>query len=137
MRKVEPTPAARPGYGKKTALLLTITGLAFAAGFAAAQSMQGTGREPQFENAEVKVWKSVVLPNAPLPLHRHEHPRVIVALHGGTMKILEDSGQSELHQWQTGKAYWLPANPPGTRHQDVNVGDEPIEVMVVELQSAK
>ena len=137
MRKVEPTPPARRAYGKKTALLLTITGLAFAAGFTAAQSMQGTGREPQFENAEVKVWKSVVLPNAPLPLHRHEHPRVIVALHGGTMKILEESGQSELHKWQTGKAYWLPANPPGTRHQDVNVGDEPIEVMVVELQSAK
>ena len=122
---------------KKAALLLTITGLAFAAGFVAAQTMQGTGREPQFENAEVKVWKSVVLPNAPLPLHRHEHPRVIVALHGGTMKILEESGQSELHQWQTGKAYWLPANPPGTRHQDVNVSDEPIEVMVVELQNAK
>jgi hypothetical protein len=122
---------------RKVALLLTITGLAFAAGFAAAQTMQGTGREPQFENAEVKVWKSVVMPNAPLPLHRHEHPRVIVALHGGTMKILEESGQSELHHWQTGKAYWLPANPPGTRHQDVNVSDEPIEVMVVELQNAK
>jgi hypothetical protein len=28
----------------------------------------------------------------PLPLHRHEHPRVIVALHGGTVKILEESG---------------------------------------------
>ena len=121
----------------KTGLLLTITALAFAAGFTAAQTTKGTGREPQFENAEVKVWKSVVLPNDPLPLHRHEHPRVIVALHGGTMKILEESGQSELHKWQTGKAYWLPANPPGTRHQDVNVSDEPIEVMVVELQNAK
>ena len=53
------------------------------------------------------------------------------------MKILEESGQSELHKWQTGKAYWLPANAPGTRHQDVNVSDEPIEVMVVELQNAK
>lgn len=121
----------------KTALLLTLTGLAFAAGFTAAQTKHGTGREPQFDNAEVKVWKSIVLPNDPLPLHRHEHPRVIVALHGGTMKILEESGQSELHQWQTGKAYWLPANPPGTRHQDVNVSDEPIEVVVVELQNAK
>ena len=121
----------------KTALLLTLTGLAFAAGFTVAQNTRGTGREPQFDNAEVKVWKSVVLPNDPLPLHRHEHPRVIVALHGGTMQILEESGQSELHQWQTGKAYWLPANAAGTRHQDVNVSNEPIEVMVVELQNAK
>jgi beta-alanine degradation protein BauB len=121
----------------KTILLLTVTGLAFAAGFTVAQTTHATGRDPQFENADVKVWKSVVLPNDPLPLHRHEHPRVIIALHGGTMKILEESGQSELHNWQTGKAYWLPANPPGTRHQDVNVGGEPIEVMVVELQNAK
>jgi hypothetical protein len=42
-----------------------------------------------------------------------------------------------VHQWETAKAYWLPANPPGTRHQDVNVSNEPIEVMVVELQNEK
>ena len=122
--------------GKK-GLLLAATAFAFAAGFTLAQGMHATGREPQFDNADVKVWKSVIRPNDPLPLHRHDHPRVIVALQGGTMKILEESGQSELHHWQTGKAYWLPANPAGTRHQDVNVGEAPIEVMVVELQQAK
>jgi hypothetical protein len=116
---------------------LAFAGLAFAAGFAVAQTIPQTGREPQFDNSAVKVWKSVVLPNNPLPLHRHEHPRVIIALRGGSMKILEENGQSEIHEWQSGKAYWLPANPPGTRHQDVNVGEQPIEVMVVELQNEK
>ena len=116
--------------------VLALTACAFAAGIALSQTAQQTGREPQFDNSEVKVWKSLVMPNNPLPLHRHDHPRVIIALHGGTMKILEESGQSETNQWQTGKAYWLPANPPGTHHQDVNVGDAPIEVMVVELQKA-
>jgi len=53
------------------------------------------------------------------------------------MKILEETGQSEIHEWQTGKAYWLPANAPGTRHQDINVGDKPTEVMVVELENEK
>ena len=101
------------------------------------QQQGTTQRFPQFENEEVKVWKSVVYPNAPLTMHRHDHPRVIIALKGGTMKILEESGQSELHEWQTGHAYWLPANPPGTRHQDVNVGTEPIEVVVVELKNAQ
>jgi beta-alanine degradation protein BauB len=62
---------------------------------------------------------------------------VIVVLSGGTMKVLEESGRSETHEWQTGHAYWLPANEPGTRHQDVNMGDKPIEVMVVELEQAK
>jgi quercetin dioxygenase-like cupin family protein len=117
-------------------VLASLTAAGFLAGLAVAQTAQ-TGREPQFENEEVKVWKSVVLPNSPLPMHRHDHPRVIIALSGGTMKIAEDTGASESHEWQTGKAYWLPANPPGTHHQDINVGDKPIEVMVVELQKAK
>lgn len=121
----------------KARVVCALAGIAFAAGFMVAQTMTQTGREPQFENAEVKVWKSLVLPNSPLPFHRHEHPRVIVALTGGKMKILEENGVSETEDWQTGKAYWLPANAPGTRHQDVNVGDKPIAVMVVELQTAK
>jgi beta-alanine degradation protein BauB len=120
----------------RTIIVSALVTVAFVAGFAAAQPNAQTGREPQFDNEQVKVWKSLVLPNNPLPLHRHEHPRVIIALSGGTMKILEESGQSELHEWQTGHAYWLPANASGTRHQDVNVGDKPIEVMVVELQKA-
>lgn len=93
-----------------------------------------TQRIPQFENDDVKVWKSVVLPNAPLAMHRHEHPRVIIALAGGTMKIVEQSGPTETHLWESGKAYWLPANPPGTLHADVNASENPIEVIVVELK---
>jgi len=93
-----------------------------------------TQRFPQFDNEDVKVWKSVVMPNAPLTMHRHDHPRVIIALSGGTMKIVDQQGKSEEHVWETGKAYWLPANPPGTMHADVNAGDKPIEVMVVELE---
>ena len=93
-----------------------------------------TQRIPQFENDDVKVWKSIVTPNAPLTMHRHEHGRVIVALAGGAMKIVEQTGPSEQHVWETGKAYWLPANAPNTMHADVNAGDKPIEVMVVELK---
>jgi beta-alanine degradation protein BauB len=101
------------------------------------QTASQTGRFPQFENEDVKVWKSVVVPNAPLTMHRHEHGRVIIALRGGTMKIVEQSGSSEQHVWETGKAYWLPPNAPNTMHADVNAGDKPIEVMVVELKKDK
>jgi beta-alanine degradation protein BauB len=96
-----------------------------------------TQRIPQFENEEVKVWRSVITPNAPLTMHRHEHPRVIIALSGGTMNIVEDNGRNESHVWESGKAYWLPANAPNTMHADVNKGDKPIEVMVVELRHEK
>jgi quercetin dioxygenase-like cupin family protein len=96
-----------------------------------------TQRIPQFENEQVKVWRSIITPNAPLSMHRHEHPRVIIALSGGTMNIVEDNGKNESHAWETGKAYWLPANRPNTMHADVNKGDQPIEVMVVELKHEK
>ena len=96
-----------------------------------------THRVPQFENEDVKVWKSLVVPNAPLTMHRHDHPRVIIALSGGKMNIVQKDGPTESHDWETGKAYWLPANPPNTLHADVNAGDKPIEVMVVELEKER
>src|SRR5260370_27219208 len=51
-----------------------------------------------------------------------------------SMKIQQQSGASETHQRETGKAYWLTADPPNTLHADVNAGTKPIEVMIVELQ---
>jgi hypothetical protein len=95
-----------------------------------------TQRMPQFENDDVKVWKTVVMPNAPLTMHTHDHPRVIVALSGGTMKIVNEDGTSESQRWDTGKAYWLSLEEGKKRHADANQGDKPIEVMVIELKNA-
>jgi hypothetical protein len=101
------------------------------------QTAPQSQRFPQFENETVKVWKSVVLPNQPLTMHRHDHPRVIVALTSGVMNLVEQNGPTERHAWEAGKAYWLPAMAPGTLHADVNAGDKPIEVMVIELEKEK
>ena len=94
-------------------------------------------RIPQFENDEVKVWKTIVPRDAPLSMHTHQHPRVIIALSGGTMKIVNEAGPSEVQHWETGKAYWLSLEEGKHRHADVNIGDKPIEVMVVELKKAQ
>ena len=96
-----------------------------------------TQRTQLIQNDEVKVWRSLVLPNSPLTMHRHDHGRVIIPLQGGTMNIVDQSGAKEPHVWEAGKAYWLPANPPNTMHADVNAGNKPIEVVVVELQKDK
>jgi hypothetical protein len=101
------------------------------------QQQGQTQRIPQFENDDVKVWRSVVVPNSPLTMHRHEHGRVIIPIVGGTMKIVVQGGGTETHQWDTGNAYWLPSNPPNQLHADVNAGTKPIEVMVVELKQNK
>lgn len=101
-----------------------------------AQTPTTTYRLPQFENDEVKVWKTVILPNSPLSMHRHEHGRALVVLRGGPVTIVSDAGAKTSHTWETGGAYWLDADPPGTAlHADVNESAVPIEVVVVELKN--
>jgi len=99
--------------------------------------MGNSQRFLQFENEEVQVWKSVILPNQPLGMHHHDHPRVIVALQGGVINLVEQNGPTERQVWETGHAYWLPSMLPGAMHADVNAGDKPIEVMVIELEKEK
>ena len=117
--------------------LVAVFAFGFGTSMVISQVMEKTGRTPQFENGEVKVWKTVVQPHVPLPLHRHDHGRVIVALTGGVMNVVSPKGEVEAHPWETGKAYWLPKMPPGATHTDENAGDKPIEVMVVELKNDK
>jgi quercetin dioxygenase-like cupin family protein len=105
-----------------------------AAAASAEQVPTVTQRFPQFENDSVAVWKTVIAPNQPLAMHRHDHGRVIVALKGGTLEIVPESGQPYSVTWETGKAYWLSPDPPGAMHGDVNRGTDAIEVMVIEMR---
>jgi quercetin dioxygenase-like cupin family protein len=109
-------------------------GLAASCAFSLAQKAAQSVRFPQFDNADVKVWRTIIQPKQPLALHRHDHGRVLTALTPGTLNIVESSGETEILHLEPGKAYWLPAMAPGAMHSDVNGGDQPIEVMVVELQ---
>ena len=93
-----------------------------------------TRRVPQFENEHVEVWKSIILPNQPLSMHRHDNPRAIIALKGGTLRVVNEAGEGHDLTWETGSAYWLEADPPGELHGDVNEGLEPVEVIVVQLK---
>ena len=101
----------------------------------AQQQATGTRREPQFENTHVRVWKSIIMPNQPLAVHRHDFGRTIVALKGGTLDVVDANGKTlKQMKWETGKAYWLDADPPNEQHGDLNRTKEPIEVIVVEMR---
>ncbi len=115
-----------------------VIGAVFAAGVAVGQQSGASRREPQFENNEVRVWKSIIMPNQPLSLHRHDHGRTIVTLKGGTLDVVDAKGATlEKMNWDSGKAYWLDADQAGTQHGDLNKGKEPMEVIVVELKNDK
>lgn len=119
-------------FSSSTACILSfLAGAAMISG----QQQGGTRREPQFENAHMKVWKSVIMPNQPLTLHRHEHGRALIALVGGDLTVMGKDGKPlDKYHWESGKAYWLDADPPGQMHADVNETSHPIEVIVVELK---
>jgi beta-alanine degradation protein BauB len=115
-----------------------VIGLVFAGGIsvgALQQQASQTRREPQFENEHVSVWKSIIMPNQPLALHRHDLGRTIVALKGGTLDVVDANGNTMKQMtWESGKAYWLGPDPAGEQHGDMNRGKEPIEVIVVQMK---
>ncbi len=120
-------------------LTFGIVTVVFTAGSAVAalqqQQPSQTRREPQFENEHVRVWKSIIMPSQPLALHRHDHGRTIVVLKGGTLDVVDGNGQTvKKLTWESGNAYWLDADPAGEQHGDLNRGDAPMEVMVVEMR---
>lgn len=122
----------------KTIVAAAILGSVFAAGVAVGQQQATTRREPQFENSEVQVWKSIISPGTPLGLHRHEHGRVLISLNGGVLNVVDANGKVlDVYKLQAGKAMWLDADKPGTQHADVNPGREPVEVIVVQLKNDK
>ena len=84
-------------------VLTTVVSTGVALG--ALQQASQTRREPQFDNDHVRVWKSIIQPNQPLPVHRHDHGRTIVALKGGTLDVIDSKGKTlKTVTWETGKA---------------------------------
>ena len=117
---------------------LAIIGSVFAGGVAVGQQQATSRREPQFENSEVQVWKSIISPGTPLGLHRHDHGRALISLNGGILNVVDGNGKVlDVYKLQAGKAMWLDADKPGTQHADVNPGTEPVEVIVVQLKNDK
>jgi quercetin dioxygenase-like cupin family protein len=96
----------------------------------------GSRREPQFDNDQVSVWKSIIMPKQPLTLHRHDHGRTLVALTDGQLKVVDKDGKVlDTYTLKKGKAMWLGVDPPGQLHADVNDGPRPVEVIVVQLKN--
>ena len=122
----------------RTVGAVTVLVTVFAAGIAIGQQGAASRREPQFENSEVQVWKSIVQPNQPLALHRHDHGRALISLNGGTLNVVDGNGKvMDVYKLEAGKAMWLEADKAGTQHADVNPGKTAVEVIVVQLKNDK
>ena len=120
----------------KTFAAVAIVCTVFAAGVLVGEQQATSRREPQFENSEVQVWKSIISPGKPLGLHRHDHGRALVSLNGGVLNVVDGNGKViDVYKLEAGKAMWLDADKPGTQHADVNPGKTDVEVVVVQLKN--
>lgn len=94
-----------------------------------------TKRTAQFSNAKVSVWETVIYPSANqvLPLHRHDHDRVLVAFDDGVLKIKNDKGKVHYLKLEKNKSYYLTKDVPNELHTDENMSSHPIRLLVIEL----
>ncbi len=91
-----------------------------------------THREKQCENSDVIVWKTIIAPHHTLPMHRHDHRRVVVALTDLDLTIKTNHGTSHQFVMKRGTARILAPNPPKELHCDINNSDHLMEAMVIE-----
>jgi hypothetical protein len=101
------------------------------------QAETQTHRVSLLSNDKVNVWQTIVYPNEHqiLKLHRHDYPRVLLALTDGILRVKNEKGQTHLLKLKKDKAYYLEKDIPGEMHTDTNISGHPVKVVVVELKS--
>ncbi len=84
----------------------------------------------EFENDHVRVLRISYGPGEKSVMH--EHPAgVVVALSGGQGRMTNPDGTSEDFEFASGEAWWTEA----VTHLPENLGDQSLEVILVELKS--
>ena len=102
--------------------------------FTTTLSAATTHREKQCENSDVIVWKTIIEPNQPLIMHRHDHRRVVVSLTDVDLLVKNDRAQSHDLNMKRGPPLILLPDKPKELHCDINQSNHPMEVMVIEFK---
>ena len=96
-----------------------------------AAKVGGTQCKVEFENDYVRVLRWNVGPGEKVPMH--EHPASIsVLLSGGQVKFTLPDGTTREAEMESGQVTWA---EPGS-HASQNVGDQPHELIQIELKAA-
>ncbi len=91
------------------------------------------GQKVVFENEHVRVWEIALEPGESQPLHRHDHPYLVLAVEPGDNRIENLSGEiREVHEPVGGVVY----REPGEIHTLTNVGHTRYLSRLVELKNA-
>ena len=75
------------------------------------------------------------MPKEEIGLHRDAYPQIVIALKGGIITCLEADGTTTDVKFPTGVAVMRDMDSPNQLHKSVNKGNEPVELMVIQLKS--
>ncbi|KTD46640.1 hypothetical protein Lrub_1562 [Legionella rubrilucens] len=92
-----------------------------------------TKRDLLLDNSETKVWRSTLCPNQQLPYHTHEHARVAIPAENGMLKVIYQSGKTEVIQLRKNQPIFLDKAQGKEAHQDVNITQKILHITVIEL----
>ncbi|QRN02602.1 hypothetical protein GH742_01210 [Legionella sp. MW5194] len=92
-----------------------------------------TKRDLLLDNSETKVWRSTICPNQQLPFHTHEHARVAIPAEDGSLKVIYQSGKTEVIKLKKNQPIFLDKAQGKEAHQDVNTTQHILHITVIEL----
>ncbi|OJV27673.1 MAG: cupin [Actinobacteria bacterium 69-20] len=76
--------------------------------------MTGSHSEIQAAGDHFRVTKWTIDPGGSIPIHRHDHPYIVVPLVTAAMDVTDATGQRATTQLRTGESY---SRPVGTQHE--------------------
>jgi len=85
----------------------------------------------ELENEDVRIVRVKLRPHVKGVVHEHVLPYVAVYLKDGVIRHYFPDGRTEEHQRKAGTFRWVPLP---VKHIHENVGDEPTEVLLVEIK---
>jgi quercetin dioxygenase-like cupin family protein len=84
-----------------------------------------------FENDRVRVWEVTLHPGETQPLHRHEHPYLVVAVQSAMNVVETADGQRIDAPEPQGNVVF---REPGTAHTLTNIGETRYVARLIELK---
>jgi quercetin dioxygenase-like cupin family protein len=94
-------------------------------------SLGPVGQRIVFENEMIRVWEIVLEPGERQPMHRHDHPYVVIAIEGSRNVIETAGGERRQVEERAGGIVFREA---GEVHTLANVGDGRYVNRLVELK---
>ena len=118
---------------KKFILFLVL--ILFCASIYSANKQTCTTHRKQFiNNDKVRVWSTVICPNSHLKFHTHKFPRILISSGDGTIKVLYKNKKSLLVHVKKNKPIWLSHKEGLAPHEDINLSNKPMRVIVVAVK---